>query len=65
MTAFGPDSCYGVAWLLLHLIETAPHCPIEEPPADDANEWIRRIWRGVQNARLQGRDLASYDERIP
>ena len=65
VTAFGPDSCYGVAWSLLHLIETAPHCPIEEPPADDANEWMQRLWRGVQNARLHGKDLGSYDERIP
>lgn len=63
--AFGPDSCYGIAWSLLHLIETAPHCPVEEPPADDANEWVRSIWRGVQNARLHGIDLGSYDERIP
>ncbi|MFG2824645.1 hypothetical protein ACGFX4_35090 [Kitasatospora sp. NPDC048365] len=24
---FGPDECFGVAWRLLHLIETAPNAP--------------------------------------
>ncbi|MFK0017682.1 hypothetical protein [Streptomyces sp. NPDC091027] len=33
-TCFGPDDCYGVAWVLVHLIETAPG-PVP-PPADPA-----------------------------
>jgi len=54
---FGDDDYFGVAWSLLHLIETAPHVPIDGPPADDANEWVRRIWRSKENARVMGRDV--------
>jgi hypothetical protein len=40
---FGPDDCFGLAWTLLHKIETAPGWPIET--ALDANEgdWIDRL----------------------
>ena len=42
---FGPDDCYGLAWTLLHLIETAPGgVPIAVEPAPTENEWIRRLW---------------------
>jgi hypothetical protein len=27
---FGPDDCFGLAWSLLHLIETSPGWPIED-----------------------------------
>jgi hypothetical protein len=27
---FGPDDCYGLAWTLLHLIESAPGWPLHE-----------------------------------
>jgi len=57
LSVFGDDDYFGVAWTLLHLIETAPHVPVDEPPADDANEWIHRIWRRKQNARAIGRDV--------
>jgi hypothetical protein len=44
---FGPDDCYGLAWTLLHLIETAPGgIPIKEPPSEKDNEWLRRLWSG-------------------
>jgi len=42
--AFGDDDCFGLAWSLLHLIETAPELPVKAEPPSDANEWIRRIW---------------------
>ena len=48
---FGPDDCYGLAWTLLHLIETAPSWPIEECLQDEDNQWIRRLRTGVENAR--------------
>jgi hypothetical protein len=52
MTAFGPDDCFGLAWVLLHLIETAPGgAPITEDPGPDANEWVRRMWNSIQFAK--------------
>jgi hypothetical protein len=48
---FGPDDCYGLAWTLLHLIETAPGWPIEECLQDDTNPWIHRLRTGVENMR--------------
>lgn len=42
---FGPDDCYGLAWSLLHLIESAPGgSPIRSEPSSSANEWLRRLW---------------------
>ena len=42
---FGPDNCFGLAWTLLHLVETAPSLPVSSPPPEDANPWLRRLWR--------------------
>lgn len=42
--SFGPDDCFGLAWTLLHLIETAPDGWLDRRPDDDANEWKRRLW---------------------
>lgn len=42
--SFGPDDCFGLAWTLLHLIETAPSGAIEEEPDPGANEWVSRLW---------------------
>jgi hypothetical protein len=33
LAVFGPDDCYGLAWTVLHLIETAPGWPLEDAPA--------------------------------
>jgi hypothetical protein len=42
---FGPDDCFGLAWALLHLIETAPGgCPIKSQPGEWENEWVRLLW---------------------
>jgi hypothetical protein len=42
---FGPDDCYGLAWTLLHLIESAPSgIPLAEGPTESENEWIKRLW---------------------
>jgi hypothetical protein len=40
---FGPDDCFGAAWALLHLIETAPSWPIHSCLTETDNEWIRRL----------------------
>jgi hypothetical protein len=40
---FGPDDCFGLAWTLLHLIETAPGWPVESALDGLEGEWIDRI----------------------
>jgi hypothetical protein len=35
----GEDSCFGLAWALLHFIETAPNWP-EGQPLDDRSHWV-------------------------
>lgn len=40
---FGPDDCYGSAWALLHLIETAPGWPIVECLRDTSNYWVQDL----------------------
>ncbi|WP_329247464.1 hypothetical protein OG223_14350 [Streptomyces sp. NBC_01478] len=44
VSCFGPDDCYGVAWTLLHLIETGPNPVFTTRPARDANEWHQRLY---------------------
>lgn len=49
ISCFGPDDCYGLAWTLLHLIETAPSgIPIKQKPSERDNEWLRRLWTRSQ-----------------
>jgi hypothetical protein len=51
-TAFGPDDCFGLAWTLLHLIETAPGATAITPePPPDANEWVRDLWGRAERGR--------------
>lgn len=53
-TCFGPDDCYGLAWTLVHLIETAPG----PPPwlaalgceAGDWAEVLQARWGGASTA---------------
>lgn len=40
---FGPDECYGLAWTLLHLIESAPGWPLQDCFKDKSNEWTERL----------------------
>jgi hypothetical protein len=54
LSGFGPDDCYGLAWTLLHLIETAPGAQTAEYPADSDNPWIQTLHRRVDSARNQG-----------
>jgi hypothetical protein len=42
---FGPDECFGLAWTLLHTIETASGgVPIDSKPTSRDNEWIQLLW---------------------
>jgi hypothetical protein len=54
LAGFGPDDCYGLAWTLLHLIETAPGAQTADYPADSDNPWVHRLRQRVENARAQG-----------
>lgn len=37
---FGPDDCFGLAWTLLHLIESAPGWPLKDVLDSSAGEWV-------------------------
>ena len=52
MSTFGPDECFGLAWTLLHLVETTPGgVPMgKESPPLNANEWVRELWSRRQRA---------------
>ncbi len=40
---FGPDDCFGLAWTLLHGIETAPGWPVKGAFDNLRGEWIDRL----------------------
>ena len=40
---FGPDTCFGLSWSLVHLIETAPGWPIEACLASGQSAWVERL----------------------
>lgn len=42
--SFGPDECFGVAWTLLHLLETAPNPPRPREEVFQRSEWLRMAW---------------------
>lgn len=44
---FGPDECFGLAWSLVHLIETAPQWPVHTALAT-----VLSPWRGTLRERL-------------
>jgi len=40
---FGPDDCFGLAWTLLHLVESAPGWPLEGCLGSVEREWAERL----------------------
>jgi hypothetical protein len=44
IASFGPDDCFGLAWTLLHLVESAPTPPLTRDPGPESNEWLCRLW---------------------
>ena len=48
LASFGPDDCYGLAWTLVHLIESAAGMGQFDTPGSSANEWWRRLWERRQ-----------------
>lgn len=48
---FGDDDCFGLAWSLIHLIETAPDVTlIQDIPS--TNEWIKLLKKRMKNKTL-------------
>jgi hypothetical protein len=43
ITLFGPDTLYGLASVLMSLIETAPGWSLGDVLQDTANEWVVRL----------------------
>lgn len=52
VSCFGPDDCYGIAWSLLHLIESAPNPVLVSDPGPDSNEWHQRLHLRAVNGGL-------------
>lgn len=48
---FGPDDYFGLAWTLLHLLETAPGGAVCSAPEPGANDWVRELWERIERAR--------------
>jgi hypothetical protein len=46
---FGVDECFGLAWRLLQLVETAPTPVPSAEPTATANEWVRLLWQRQQH----------------
>ena len=34
------DECFGLAWSMIHLVETAPHWPLKQCLGDKTNPWV-------------------------
>ena len=49
---FGPDECFGLAWVLVHLVESAPGWPLPDCLADKSRYWIRHLRQAAVNAGL-------------
>lgn len=53
VSLFGQDSCFGLAWSLLHLIETSPNWPLSDLLSNCSNEWVLRLRdRAVAGGKL-------------
>ncbi|MGW1755804.1 hypothetical protein [Streptomyces mirabilis] len=62
---FGPDDCYGVAWSLLHLIETSSGpLPAVTRPGPDADDWHRTLWNRWGNHGLTDEDLTRENPEV-
>jgi hypothetical protein len=48
LRVFGPDDYFGLAWAVLHLIESAPGWPLRDYLEGDENEWITRLRERAQ-----------------
>lgn len=51
--SFGEDDCYGLAWTLVHLIETSPTPYPEEEPEEGDNFWLHALYQAYLNSLMQ------------
>ena len=57
----GNETFYGIAWGLLHLVESAPGWPLPEVFTDLDNWWIRNLRdRSVRGGRLPDPDTGPH-----
>lgn len=57
---FGVDDCFGAAWTLAHLIETAPTWSAEDLPGNSGNEWMERLRDRQRRWREAGYPARSF-----
>lgn len=50
LESFGEDNSFGLAWTLLHLIESAPSPVVTAEPPPGSNPWIERMWIRYRNS---------------
>jgi hypothetical protein len=43
LATFGPDGCFGLAWFVLHLIESAPGALTAAYVVNMDNEWVKLL----------------------
>jgi len=48
--SFGEDNSFGLAWSLLHLVESAPTPPVTSEPPPGSNPWLERMWVRYRNS---------------
>ncbi|MEU6759300.1 hypothetical protein [Streptomyces sp. NPDC046685] len=46
---FGNDECFGLAWTLLHLVESAPTSVVTSEPPGGSNTWVETLWVRYRN----------------
>lgn len=49
VNCFGTDDCFGMAWTLLHLIESSATPVVSVDPGDLANDWVKLLWNRLVN----------------
>lgn len=49
---FGPDDCFGLAWSLLHLVESAPSWPLKDVVRADNSIWITELCSRAQRGGM-------------
>jgi hypothetical protein len=47
VSIFGPDGCFGLAWFVVHLIETAPGASSARYSENEENEWVKMLHERV------------------
>ena len=58
---FGQDDCFGLAWTLLHLIETAPGWPVKGALDNLEGEWIDLLRERAEYERSGGASNGRMD----